>query len=87
MKQLEGRINNQFLGVKKSTPKILYSAAGRLISLFAGVGTKLKNHSNSSKGLLKFFYLKPFQVQLLIHKKMQTEHTLQLGLKTYTKYL
>ena len=45
MKQLEGRINNQFLGVQKSTPKILYSAAKRqgLISLFGGVGTKLKN--------------------------------------------
>ena len=52
VKQLKGRINNQFLGVQKSTPKILYSAAKRqgLISLFGGVGTKLKNPPISAKG-------------------------------------
>ena len=52
MKQVEGRINNQFLGVKKLTPKILYSAAKRLglISLFGGVGTKLKNPPIPARG-------------------------------------
>ena len=40
------------MGVKKSTPKILYSAAKRqgLISLFGGVGTKLKNPPIPARG-------------------------------------
>ena len=44
------------MGVKKLTPKILYSAAKRqgLISLFGGVGTKLKNPPISAKGYWNF---------------------------------
>ena len=44
------------MGVKKSTPNILYSAAKRqgLISLFGGVGTKLKYPPISAKGYWNF---------------------------------
>ena len=44
------------MGVKKSTPKILYSAAERqgLISLFGSVGTKLKNPPIPAGGYWNF---------------------------------